>query len=251
MRASKEKRLGLILEILEREEKMRVRDLAQELDITPETLRADLTDLVQMRLVEREHGFVRLVQAPQETPMSIRSGHHVQEKIAVAYAALSTVKDGQVIFVDAGSTVLLGLHALAKRRDLLVATNSLPGALELSKMNIRTLVLGGMAYNPGQRTYGNFATNVVDHIQFDVVFLGSDGFRDARGFTTLHDNELGLKRHLIAQTQKVVVVCDASKFDDKAPFMFCTFAEADLLVTNRLTPDQRRKIEDIREILEV
>lgn len=66
MRASKEKRLGLILEILEREEKMRVRDLAQELDITPETLRSDLTDLVQMRLV----------QAPQETPMSIRSGHH-------------------------------------------------------------------------------------------------------------------------------------------------------------------------------
>lgn len=61
MRASKEKRLGLILEILEREEKMRVRDLAQELDITPETLRSDLTDLVQMRLVEREHGFVRLV----------------------------------------------------------------------------------------------------------------------------------------------------------------------------------------------
>ena len=132
MRASKEKRLGLILEILEREEKMRVRDLAQELDITPETLRSDLTDLVQMRLVEREHGFVRLVQAPQETPMSIRSGHHVQEKIAVAYAALSTVKDGQVIFVDAGSTVLLGLHALGKRRDLRVATHSLPGALERS-----------------------------------------------------------------------------------------------------------------------
>ena len=39
MRASKEKRLGRILEILEREEKMRVRELADELEITPETLR--------------------------------------------------------------------------------------------------------------------------------------------------------------------------------------------------------------------
>lgn len=251
MRASKEKRLGRILEILEREEKMRVRELADELEITPETLRSDLADLVRMSVVEREHGYVRLVQAPQETPMAIRSGHHVQEKIAVAYAALSTVKDGQVIYVDAGSTVLLGLQALARRRDLLVATNSLPGALKLAQMNIRTLVVGGMAYNPGERTYGNFATSVVDHIQFDVVFLGTDGFQDARGFTTVHDNELGLKRHLIAQTEKVVVVCDRSKFHDKAPFMFCTFAEADLLVTNRLTKQERNEVDGVREILEV
>ncbi len=229
MRASKEKRLGRILEILEREEKMRVRELADELEITPETLRSDLADLVRMSVVEREHGYVRLVQAPQETPMAIR----------------------QVIYVDAGSTVLLGLQALARRRDLLVATNSLPGALKLAQMNIRTLVVGGMAYNPGERTYGNFATSVVDHIQFDVVFLGTDGFQDARGFTTVHDNELGLKRHLIAQTEKVVVVCDRSKFHDKAPFMFCTFAEADLLVTNRLTEQERNEVDGVREILEV
>ena len=62
MRASKEKRLGRILEILEREEKMRVRELADELEITPETLRSDLADLVRMSVVEREHGYVRLVQ---------------------------------------------------------------------------------------------------------------------------------------------------------------------------------------------
>ena len=251
MANKKERRIGQILEILKEEERMRIAELADLLHVTPETLRSDLTGLADARLVVKEHGYVRLVQALEERPLALRSTENMDWKLAASIAALSRVRDGEVIFLDAGTTVIQGLEALRSKKDLTIATNSLPLASELAAMNVKTIMVGGIVYNPGERTYGMFACNAIEHIQFDAIYLGSDGILGAHGFTTMHESELEVKRSLLRQTEKVVIVCDRSKFSSRAPYMFCGFREADLLVTNKLTCQEREKVSAVREVLEV
>lgn len=251
MANKKERRIGQILEILKQEERMRIAELAACLHVTPETLRSDLSGLADARLVVKEHGYVRLVQALEERPLALRSTEHMSWKLAASVAALSRVRDGEVIFLDAGTTVIQGLEALRSKKDLTVATNSLPLASTLAAMNIKTIMVGGMVYNPGERTYGMFACSAIEHIQFDAIYLGSDGILGSHGFTTVHETELEVKRSLLNQTRKVIIVCDRSKFSTRASYMFCSFREVDLLVTNQLAPHEREMVSEIKEVLEV
>lgn len=71
------------------------------------------------------------------------------------------------------------------------------------------------------------------------------------GFTTCNENEMGLKRHLINRSKKLVVVCDESKFETKAPFSFCRFSEIDVLVTNKLSPEQRKTVGAVPTVYEI
>lgn len=251
MPSKKDRRIGAILEILKEKERMRISDLAAQLGVTPETLRNDLAGLADARMVAREHGYVRLVQALEERPIAIRSTENMDWKLSASLAALSRVRDGEVIFLDAGTTVIQGLEALRSKKDLTVATNSMVAAMALAGMNMKTIMVGGIVYNPGERTYGLFASTMIEHIQFDTVFLGSDGIEGAHGFTTLHESELEVKRTLLRQARKIVIICDKSKFDKRAPFMFCRFREADVLVTNHLSPKQLEQVSEVKEVIEV
>lgn len=248
----KEKRISRILELLKENGRMRVADLARLLDVTPETLRTDLTGLAASHLVEREHGQVRLINRGwEEEPYIVRNTRNVPQKYAASYAALSKVKDGQVIYVDGGTTVMQGLEALRGKKDLTVVTNSLTGAMILSDMDINTIMVGGTISNQNKYAYGAFTTLVLDHIQFDTVFISTDGFKDCGGFTTRSEMDMETKRQLMARTECLVVISDSSKFGFRAAFRYCSFREVDALYTNRLSDEQREQVQAVRQIIEI
>ena len=150
--------------------------------------------------------------------------------------------DGDVVFIDSGSTTLPGLPALVGKKDLIVVTNSLLIANECVKLDLKIVMIGGFVFNNGMRTYGNFATELIDHLQIDIAFLGTDGFKDSLGFTTCNENEMGLKRHLINRSKKLVVVCDESKFETKAPFSFAVFRKSTFWSRTSFRPSKEKRL---------
>ena len=72
MSQKKEERLKKIRDILDQQEKVRISDLADELHVTPETIRHDLNTLEEMNLVHREHGYVMGVSSLMELPFDMR-----------------------------------------------------------------------------------------------------------------------------------------------------------------------------------
>lgn len=245
----KEQRQQKIMDILADSQKMRIKDLADQLDVSDETLRSDLVPLAKAGLVHREHGWVRLVSGISELPQSIRTRTRIREKRLAAARAMKLVQDGDIVFLDGATTVLEGIPALAGKHDITVATTSLSGALRLMAMNIRTIMIGGMVLNKGERTYGSFAADQIDKIQFDIAFLGTDGCLDAQGFTSITEDEVSIKRHLFQQARKTVVVADQEKFEMRGPYTYCRFPEVDCLVTNQITDQQRKRLTGIKEIL--
>lgn len=251
MSKKKDARQVKIRQILSEEGRVKIVELAKQLNITPETLRNDLNEMEQQSLVVREHGYARINNSLNEIPVLMRTQEYADLKKRIVIRAFKEIQDGQIVFLDSGSTVLSGIQALATKKDITIVTNSLPLAQQCSQMNHSIIFIGGIVINAGLRTYGHFATDMIDHIQFDVAIMGTDGIEGADGFTTNSVQELGSRRHIMNQAKKIIMVCDKHKFHYKAPFKYCSFREFDMLITNQLTPEEYEVVKDVKEIIQI
>ncbi|MGN1275783.1 MAG: DeoR/GlpR family DNA-binding transcription regulator [Floccifex sp.] len=238
-----------IHDILLEKGRIPIKELAQILNVTSETIRSDITLLENQSLVIKEHGWVRLNQANNEKPLSFRMNENSQLKRKIAIRAFEEIKDGQVIFLDAGSTILAGVDALAAKKDITVVTHSLLTASRCVDLNIHTVLTGGDLNKESKRTTGYFSNFLIDHYHFDMAFTGSLGFKGIQGFTTVSSEGIDIIRHVINQSNQFYVVADSSKFDSEATYIYCRFKEVDCFVTDSINEAQREKIKDIKRII--
>lgn len=251
MSKKKQERFEKIREILMDKESVRNTDLAKELHVTVETLRHDLDYLEEHKIVVREHGYTRINPSLNELPFLMRQNENMDDKKRIAYRAFQEIKDGQIVFLGSGSTVLSGIDALKKKKEITIVTNSLPVAMESAKLNHKVILIGGMIINAGFSTYGYSALEMLEQIHMDLMITGSAGILESEGFSTNKFEEVGLRRKILRQSKKSIVVCDREKFHLKSAFTDLLFRETDLFVTNSLTPEMLDLVKEIPEIIQV
>ena len=255
MSKKKEERQLKIREILENREKIKISQLAKELLVTPETLRKDLNEMQENNILVKEHGWAKLQNSTVETLVELKTQENKEMKKAVALEAFSRIKNGMVVYLDSGSTILTALSALRNKVDVTIVTNSILVAYECANMGLNIIMVGGLLFNIGKRTYGHFATDLIDHLNIDLALMGTDPFtKKSHGFTTISADELGFKRHVMNQSIQKIMVCDSSKVNNAqniAPYSFCKFNEFDEFITNTLTNEQYEVVKTIQKVTQV
>ncbi|BDZ51613.1 hypothetical protein GCM10025867_38540 [Frondihabitans sucicola] len=104
-----------------------VRDLAELLEVTPETIRRDLTSLERRGLVRRAHGGAIPVERITFHPgVGDRGGINTAEKMVIAQAAVDEIPENGSIIIDAGTSTILLAQMLPGDRGLTVVTHSSP-----------------------------------------------------------------------------------------------------------------------------
>ena len=73
MSKKKEERQLQIRQILEEKEKLKVKELAKLLSVTPETLRKDLSELQERKILVREHGYAKIQSSSVETFVELKA----------------------------------------------------------------------------------------------------------------------------------------------------------------------------------
>lgn len=244
-----------ILQIINEVGKIKVIDLAKQLNVTPETIRKDLNDLASENLVIREHGYAYKPSITVESNVELKTRQNNENKKKVTLEAFKRIEYGQTVFLDSGSTILTALDALQNRKDITIVTNSILIAYHCCDMDLNIILAGGLLFNIGRRTYGHFATEIIDQLNIDLCIMGTDSFIEkSHGFTSFSVDELGFKRHILNQSTKKIVVCDSSKVNnlkDVAPYSFCKFNEFDELITNKLTPSQYEVVKNMKKVTQV
>ena len=234
MSKKKEERQLQIRQILEGKEKIKVAELAKLLSVTPETLRKDLDELQERKILIREHGYAKIQSSSVETFVELKAQKNKEMKKIVALEAFSRIENGMIVYLDSGSTILTAISALRNKNDITIVTNSILVAYECANMNLNIIMAGGLLFNIGKRTYGHFAKS--------------------HGFTTISADELGFKRHVMNQSAKKIMISDASKVNNKAdiaPYAFCKFNEFDELITNHLTAEQYDVVKTVKKVTQV
>ncbi|RZT88882.1 DeoR family transcriptional regulator [Pseudonocardia sediminis] len=207
---------------------------AEELDVTPETIRRDLGSLERQGLVRRVHGgAIPSDLLGFEPGVGQRDAVAGAEKERIAKAALSELERATTVLLDAGTTTSRLAAMLPRDRDLTVVTNSLPIATQLAgRPNVVLRLIGGRVRGTTMATVDDWTVETLGRLTVDVAFLGANGFSAERGLSTPDPDEGAAKRAMIRSARRSVVLADATKYKADQFVRFGTLDEIDVLITD-------------------
>ncbi len=196
----------------------RVAELALRLKVTEETIRRDLDALAAAGRVLRRHGgAVPAGGGERELPHAERKRLNPQEKEAIAREAASRVRPGQTILLDASSTALFLAQHLSDQEQT-VLTNSLLVAGALARhAHTRVVLIGGTLFKPSLSFLGPAAEQALRGYRADVLFFSARGLDVDWGLSDANEQQAALKRVMIEQSARRIVMADHSKFGRRAP----------------------------------
>ena len=241
MSKKKDERQFKIRQLLQEHPKIKISDLSDYFQTSSETIRKDIIELEDSKIIKKEHGYALLLEEPDEMPISLRNQEYIEEKKQIMRQTCTFIKEGMVVYLDAGSTCQAGIPFLQSIHNITIVTNSIFVAYKCAKLNMHVILIGGNISNNAYRSYGNFASETIDYIHIDVAILGTKGFKDNNGFTT-YENEYELKRHILQQSEKIIVVTDKNKFNTQPEYTYCKFKEVDVFISNTLTKEEKTAI---------
>lgn len=234
-----EERYRIILERLQERGIVKLQELTDLLGASESTVRRDLVDLEERKLLKRIHGGAALLgQKSAEPGMEEKSFKNIQQKNAIAQSAASQLGNGDCIYLDAGTTTL-AMISYIEAKDITVVTNGLSHVEALVKKNIQSYLLGGMMKMRTKAVIGSIALQNMENFRFDKCFLGTNGVDPEMGYTTPDPEEALIKRRAHQLSGKTYVLADSSKLGDITFAKLLDLEEA-VLITETL-PDHWRE----------
>jgi DeoR/GlpR family transcriptional regulator of sugar metabolism len=235
---SLEHRREQILQLLSSGEHTSVAHLSQALDVSEVTVRKDLDQLEQQGLLTRVRGgAVVSGRGRLERYFAAREKEHIEEKRRIAQAAASMIHSGQEIFLDGSTTALQVAHLIKEREDLVVVTNGLYTALELTfSAGVTTIVVGGTVRRRYGTVVGSFNHDSLRRLRFDIGFFGARSISARDGLMEVDIEEVLMKQQMARACDTVVGVVDSSKFNSTAFSAFALPEEIHSIITDLAAP---------------
>ncbi len=231
-----EERQQAMARLVAEQRRLSVSALAEEFQVTTETVRRDLSVLERLGHVRRVHGGAVPSDAlpTLESVLSEREDVNRELKDQIARAALSQLPaDGATVLIDAGTTTSQLAACLPPERRLVVFTHAVPVAARLVALPLVELhLLPGRVRATTQAAVGPDTVAALDRIRADVAFVGTNALTLGHGLSTPDADEAATKRSLVAAARRVVVLADSSKIGRDAAVRFADVAEVDCLVTD-------------------
>ena len=221
-----EERHNIILQELNAKGIVSVTDLTKILDASESTIRRDLNHLDKEGLLKKIHGGAALIgesTSSHDYTVNLRQSLNLEEKKVIAKYAASLIKEGDVVYIDAGTTTELIINFI-NNDNITVVTNGIVHAKKLLEKNINTYILGGKIKSITEAIVGINAAADLNKYNFTKGFFGTNGITNENGFTTPDIEEGMVKQAAIKKCSSSYILADASKFDQVS---FMTFAEID------------------------
>ncbi|MGK5532958.1 DeoR/GlpR family DNA-binding transcription regulator [Streptomyces sp. URMC 129] len=223
-----------ILRLARERGRVEVLALADEFEVTAETVRRDLRALARAGVLRRVHGgAIPVGRLDFEPDLSEREATAVPQKERIARAALAELPEEGSVILDAGTTTAALAAALPLDAKLTVLTHALPLAARLADHpGIELHVVGGRVRHRTRAAVDSWALRTYGEVTADVVFLATNGFGPRSGLTTPDLAEAAVKRTLISAARRVVLLADSSKFEQEHFARFGSLVQVDLLITD-------------------
>ncbi len=227
-----------ILQALQQEGKVYASELSRLLQVSEDTIRRDLRELDAAGALLRVHGGA-LLRSPTPASFIERQRQEPGAKIAIALAAISLIRQDQIIILDGGTTPLQVAEHLPTNLHVTVITHSLPVALALAKHPmVEIILIGGRLYKHELVAVGSETVEAFRHIRADICFLGIGSLHPAIGISTFDPEEASVKRAIIASATEVVALTPAEKLNLTAPYIVGPLSGLTHLVTERSVPKE-------------
>lgn len=232
-------RRNQILDIINMEKNISVKQLSLELGFAESTIRSDLNQLDKQGLIRRIHGGAASTENKEDDKdykkFENRLSSEHEEKREIALKALKYISNDEVLIIDASTTCYELAKLLANTElRLTILTNGLKIAEVLkNNANISIVLIGGILARNSYAIEGDFGTDILDKFNIHKSFISAHSINIENGLTDFNVYEVMLKQKFIHKSDKIFALIDSSKFDKKSASTICTLSSIDLLITDR------------------
>ena len=233
-----QQRKQLIVQTVEERGSADVRELADLLHTSEMTVRRDLVQLAASGLIYRTRGGAMKVSlATDKHRFANKAAINAERKDYICQLAAQEIQEGDVIFMDCGSTVFR-LCPLIRNKRITVITNSLPVVSELMTSDVTLNLVGGEVDKERQAVHGLMADEHLNRYRANRAFIGVDGISLQNGLSANSEKEAATAVAMARQSEKVYLLCDSSKLETNKYLYFAPLSLFDVLITdNEANPE--------------
>ncbi len=221
------------MEFIRQHGSVQVDELSEHLKVTPQTIRRDLNQLYDLKLLQRVHGGAVINDTVENLGHGARKMLMASEKTAIAARAAELIPDNSSLFINIGTTTECVAEHLVGRNGMLVITNNINVATTLwPSSDIEVMIAGGSIRHTDGGIVGSSPEEFVNRFKADYAVIGCSAI-DPDGELFDYDlREVRVTQAIIRRSRAVIVVTDSMKFERHAPVRIADLADIDTLVTD-------------------
>ena len=226
--------------------------LSELLHCSEETIRRDLKEMEKAGILTRTHGGAYLIENYDKGyPIEVRKSYLQHTKERLAEVAMSEIRENDVVMLDASTTCLAIAQAILMRGvNVTLITNSLAICTLFSEGNSNVNLVGiGGTFR--RRTMAFADPNSVEALRryyADRAFISCPKVSVEHGLSDNHISEANVRRQMLKNAQKKILVLDHTKFEGNANVLFEGMEDINLIITDQRLPDSFQNFVTERKI---
>lgn len=182
--------------------------------------------------IKKIYGGVTTLPREESTPFEERNISNSKAKEQIAAAAAKMVEDGDIIFIDSGTTTLNMIEFIKNKKDITIFTNNVGIILRaIPYDNITIISLSGTLIRRTLSFTGTSSAQVLQNYNISKAFMASTGFSIANGVTNSFPLESDIKRTTVQRSRRVYLLADSSKCDVVSLITYCDLDKVNFLIT--------------------
>jgi DeoR family transcriptional regulator, glycerol-3-phosphate regulon repressor len=236
-------RQSRILEIAKKLGRVTVDDLAGRFEVSPQTIRKDLNELCDQRLLARVHGGAILSSGIENVGYDARRAIAREEKEAIGREAAGLIPNDASLFINIGTTTEAVGRALTGHTGLMVITNNINVANAMRPFPaIEVIISGGVVRRSDGGIVGEAAVDFIRQFRVDYAIIGVSAIDEDGSLLDYDFREVKVAQAIISNARHVVLVADATKFQRAAPVRIGHLSQVGSFVTDRCESAAIRRI---------
>lgn len=234
-----------ILDLARAQNRVTVEALATHFGVSVQTIRKDLNQLCDQRLLTRVHGGATLPSGVENLEYEARRRIAAEAKDAIGRAAAALIPNDASLFINIGTTTEAVSQALLDHSGLLVITNNINVA---NRMRIyprfEVVIAGGVVRPSDGGIVGEAAAGFFSQFKVDYAVIGASALDEEGTLLDYDYREVKVAQAIIANARHVILVADQGKFARSAPVRIARIDQITTFVTDRCPSEAFRRLCD-------
>ena len=228
-----------ILSLVRQQGFVSIESLAQNFDVTPQTIRRDINSLCDQQLLTRYHGGAGHSSSVENVEYTTRQVMNLAEKRHIAEMTARHIPNQASIFINIGTTTEEVAKALLNHTSLRIITNNLNVAAILrSNPSFEIIIAGGVVRQRDGGITGEATIDFIHQFKVDFGIIGISSIDSEGALLDFDYHEVRVAQAIIENSHKVFLVADHTKFDRNAMVRLGDIGQIDVLFTDRQPPEK-------------
>ncbi len=232
-----------ILEIARGQSRVTVEELVERFDVTPQTIRKDLNELCDAKVLSRVHGGAVIASGVANVGYEQRRNIAPDEKRLLGELCAAQIPNNASLFINIGTTTEAVARALINHRDLLVITNNLNVAnILVQNASCEVIIAGGVLRRTDGGIVGEATADFVNQFKVDYAVIGASAIDEDGALLDYDYREVRVAQAIIENARHNYLVADKMKLERTAPVRIAHISQMSAFFTDEMVSDKLHQV---------